>query len=72
MTDPTMHNDDRPRPDTNQAGSCMSSIATDAATVPPDADVVRCRRCRHPLTAATSVRLELGPTCRRLELWQAA
>lgn len=32
----------------------------------------RCRRCHHPLTAPMSVRLELGPTCRRIELGEVA
>jgi hypothetical protein len=54
---------DRGRPVTRTAP--RMSIATDTAMVPPASDIVRCTRCGHHLRADESVRLELGPACRR-------
>lgn len=43
--------------------STATKINTDST---PDVAVIRCRCCRRVLTADESVRLELGPVCRRL------
>lgn len=42
------------------------SLAGDTSIVATETDyMVRCARCRHPLTARRSVELRLGPICRR-------
>lgn len=57
---------DRGRPATDGTPSKMS-IATDSTqNSTPNAGAIRCRCCRRVLTADVSVRLELGPVCRRL------
>lgn len=56
---------DRGRPAVNGTPSKMS-IATDVTIVTPLDGQIRCTRCGHPLHADESVRLELGPVCRRL------
>ncbi len=56
---------DRGRPAANGTPSKMS-IATDVTIVRPLDGQVRCTRCGHLLVADESVRLEIGPVCRRL------
>lgn len=66
----SLSTNDRPRPVTNLAGSRMPTPDDTTATLPPNtsaqAGSVRCRRCGHLLVATRSVRVGMGPTCRRL------
>jgi len=56
---------DRGRPATNGTPSKMS-ITNDVPIVTPLDGQIRCTRCGHLLHADESVRLAIGPVCRRL------
>lgn len=57
---------ERGRP-TGTASATPTAIKIET-TLPVESDTTRCTRGGHPLLAAESVWLELGPVCRRLRV----